>query len=791
MKIPENLIPLIDSRKLVSPSESIFFAIKGPQNDGHKYISFLYNEGVKHFVIENDLTPFSSFPKAHFYKVNSSVECLQEYTADYRENFKIPVIAITGSNGKTIVKEWLSQLLSLKYSVAKSPRSYNSQVGVPLSIFEIKPFHDIGVFEAGISLHGEMPKLERVIKPSIGIFTNIGSAHDQGFESRTQKIDEKLTLFNNCEILIFRNDDKLISDRINFKRLNTLSWSLNDNKADINFKVIKNEINIESKKYQILKQNLVLPPSASRSIENICHCIATLIYLDFSFDEIKESLNKITPVSMRMEVKQGINNCVIIDDTYNNDLYGLKTALELFEQNNQQQLRTVILSDLFQSGLSDDELYQEVNTLLNAFKINKLIAVGEHISNYGFDPNTEKFKSTEEFLNNIPDFKSEVILVKGARKFHFEKIVKSLTEKQHRAYLDINLNALVANLNFYREQLDPSTKIMVMVKAFAYGSGSNEVANLLQYNRIDYLAVAYADEGVELRKNGITIPIMVMNPNKEDFGNLLKYDLEPEIYSLNLLDNWTAFIQNKDGIPNLHLKLDTGMHRLGFELSDVEKLIEKINYHNLNISSIFSHLASADDNTENDFTNKQIDIFEKIASEISTGINQHPLYHILNSSGILAHPEAQFNMVRLGIGLYGYDPTNKKKLQVVASLYAQISQIKTVSQGDTIGYSRSFKANRDMQIGTINIGYADGISRQLSNGKGKVWINGQTAPIVGNVCMDMIMVDLTGIDCEVGDQVEIFGSHIPLTEIADSLNTISYEILTSISERVKRIYFRE
>ena len=788
----KNLIPIIDSRNVINPKKSIFYAIKGPQNDGHNYIEELYSFGVRHFVIDNNTYNYQKFDDATFKLVPSTIKELQLQAKNYRKKFNFPVIGITGSNGKTIVKEWLSQLLSSKYIVAKSPRSFNSQVGVPLSIFEVKKYHNLGVFEAGISKPLEMENLASIIQPSIGILTNIGTAHDEGFINKNQKIEEKTKLFKHCNTIIYRADDNDVNRKLELLKVNKLSWSLNKNIAEVTFSKKENQIIITSKKYNLNAFSIPFEFNDIASLENICHCICCLLLLQYNINEISSLIAKVNPVSMRMEVKKGIKNCLIIDDSYNNDLLGFKTALDIFNQNKQLKRRTVILSDIYQTGINEKELYTQVNSFLEAFKVSKLIGVGEKISQNKevFTPEKQFYKTTEELLNNSLHFENEIILIKGARTFKFEKISHILTEKQHKAYLDINLTALINNLNFYKSKLLPKTKIMVMVKAFAYGSGSEEIANILQYNRVDYLAVAYADEGVKLRKKGIVIPIMVINPDKSDFFNLVKYKLEPEIYSLKLLHEWINF-NSPSKKPVIHIKLDTGMHRLGFDKIEIKETVQLIVKHKLKIASIFSHLATADQNANKKFSQKQITLFKSITTYFEEKTKQKPIKHILNSSGIINHNNAQFDMVRLGIGLYGIDPTLQNKLENVSSFYGQISQIKKVKKGDSIGYGRSIILSEDKKIATINVGYADGISRHFSNGKLTFHLNGKTAKSIGNICMDMFMADITGIECDEGDEVEIFGIHNNINILAKNIGTIPYEILTSISERVKRIYYKE
>ena len=783
----QQLIPLLDSRKVINPTDSLFFAIDGENHDGHKYVDELYAKGVRNFVIEK---PFETqkYPNASFKIVESTVHELQLQATQHKNQFDIPTVGITGSNGKTIVKEWLSEMLEPEEIVVKSPRSYNSQIGVPLSVFGIREFHTFGIFEAGISKKDEMSKLEKIIAPTYGIITNIGSAHDAGFENQSEKIKEKLTLFKHSKFVIYHKKNNLLHDCIQQEPSNTISWSFTEKANYL--------VQLNHKSLQINAYTFEVHFLDNASLENLIHCIVFLLEYGFSEKLIQQKVNKLRPISMRLEVKKAKNNCYLIDDSYNNDVDGLQIALEFLNQNKQRKNKTIILSDVLQSGLSDEQLYTEINQLLLSKDINRVIAIGNTITQFAsfFDvQNIITFKNTVHFLNAVVPFKDEIILVKGARNFEFEKIVKKLEFQQHRTVMEINLNALVNNLNFYRSYLKPETKIMVMVKAFAYGGGSFEIANLLQFQQVNYLAVAYADEGVELRKNGIQTPIMVMNPSDEDFDNILTYQLEPEIYSINLLESWLEFVNQKQKLLKIHIKIDSGMHRLGFE--STEELIKKIRCSNqkVEIASIFSHLATADKDSESAFVFEQIKKFKTLSNQIENQLQIDTLKHILNSSGITNYPEMQMDMVRLGIGLYGVEPTDKHKehIQTVASLKSVISQLKNVSTGDSVGYSRNNILEKNSKIATIAIGYADGVNRKLSKGVGNVFINGKLAPIVGNVCMDMLMADVSDIDCQENDEVEIFGNNIDIKTLANQLKTISYEILTSVSERVKRVYFQE
>lgn len=784
---------LTDSRKATATEGSIFFAIRGGHHDGHKYISDLYEKGVRQFIVEEQNDFLKRHSDVNVVLVPSALDAIQAIAAHQRATIDVPVIGITGSNGKTIVKEWLYQLLSSDYKISKNPGSYNSQLGVPLSVWQLQSHHDLGIFEAGISMPGEMEKLQRVIQPSIGIFTNIGSAHDEGFSSQEQKISEKLRLFTSCKLLIYCKDHKAIDKAVSALTIPTLSWGVSST-AGI-------QVKTEGGKHIFFLKgtsfSLTIPFSDKASIENSIHCICTMIHLDYKPNEIQEKIQALHSVPMRLELKEGINQSQIIDDTYNNDLAGIRISLEFLANQHQKNKKRVILSDVLESGLSDDELARQVAQLISKHPVHSFVGIGKIMSSHRplFPKNAEFFSSTDDFIANFDTNKiqQEVILVKGARTFQFEKIISALQRKVHGTIMEIDLGAVVHNLNFFRAKLKPSTKIMVMVKAFAYGSGSAEIANIVQYHKVDYLGVAYADEGVDLRKNNISLPIMVMNPSEESFGLLLPNKLEPEIYSFKILNSYISFLAGRQG--TIHIKLDTGMHRLGFDENEVPALIGVLLQNpNLKIASIFSHLAGADEHEHDSFSEQQVRSFLRAADSISEKLGYKPIYHVLNSPGILRLPQFQLDMVRLGIGLYGVDPTTEKfdSLKPVATLKTIISQIKKINKGETIGYGRRGKADNDMAIGTIAIGYADGFSRAFSRGAGKVLIHGCEVPVIGNVCMDMTMVDLTGIDNpQEGDEVIIFGKEYPIQKVAESIRTIPYEILTNTSERVKRVFTAE
>lgn len=791
---------LTDSRKLSQPAGSVFFAIQGKYNDGHRYLPQLYAQGLRAFVLEQgepeELKQL--YPEANILLVRKSLEALQRLAAWHRAQFAVPVIGITGSNGKTIVKEWLSQLLSTEELVVKSPRSYNSQLGVPLSVWQLQPNHTLGIFEAGISQPGEMEKLQPIIRPTFGVFTNIGTAHDEGFSSREQKVQEKLKLFQEVELLFYCADYELLHQAVLAQSIYSFTWSRLHPEADlyINATTTAGHRTIVVYTFEGQKQRLALPFTDEASVENALHCLAILLYRRLPLSEIQDRLDRLHPVAMRLEMKEAINGCYLIDDTYNNDLAGLTIALNLQASQPQRGQHTLILSDVLESGLPEQELYRKVAELVQAHQVQRLVGIGPTISKYShLFLKADFYTSTTDFLKAFnPDaFRNEVILVKGARVFGFERIVQAFQQKVHGTVLEVNLDALVHNLNYYRAKLAPDTKLMVMVKAFAYGSGSFEVANLLQFHRVDYLAVAYVDEGVALRENGITLPIMVMNPSPDSFPKLRQYSLEPEIYALEQLQAFVASL-DPDVKYKIHLKLDTGMHRLGFEKEDFEALFALLAQHpQVQVASTFSHLAGADEAIHNDFSQLQISRFRSMATALEERLKYNVIKHILNSAGIVRFPEHQLDMVRLGIGLYGVEATGSEQeaLRPVSTLQTTVSQVKSIKQGDTVGYSRKGIADVDKTTATIAIGYADGYDRRFSNGVGEVLINGQRCPIIGNVCMDMCMVDVTGVPVKPGDAVTVFGPELTLVELAQRIGTIPYELLTNVSTRVKRIFYSE
>ncbi|MGB3947158.1 MAG: bifunctional UDP-N-acetylmuramoyl-tripeptide:D-alanyl-D-alanine ligase/alanine racemase [Bacteroidia bacterium] len=798
---------LIDSRKLINPDTSLFFAIKGERHDGHTYINDLYDKGVRTFVVTNVPETINNYKNAIFLLVTDTMNALHNLAAFHRNQFNIPIIGITGSNGKTIVKEWLYQLIREDKNIVRSPKSYNSQVGVPLSVWQLSEEYNLGIFEAGISKPYEMNYLEAIIKPTIGLITNIGQAHDENFENQQQKVSEKIKLFLHTDVLIYCKDYLLIHNEITTNKTlhshNIFSWS-KKTRADLLIgRITKSTADTEIQgvyKNDFIK--ITIPFTDEASIENAIHCWATMLYMGFEQKTIAERMRLLSPIAMRLELNEGINNCSIINDSYNSDLGSLAIALDFLNQQKQHIKKTLILSDILQSGRNEDSLYKEVAELIHKKGVTRLIGIGESISSQQHQFNIEKsfYKSTDDFLKQFNNsfFRDETILLKGARAFGFEAISKIIQQKAHETVLEINLNAIIHNLNYFRSKIKSNTKIMAMVKAFSYGSGSFEIANILQFHRVDYLAVAYADEGIELRKAGITMPIMVMNPEEQSYEAMIQYNLEPEIYSFRVLGLFEETLKRSEHVKDktiaIHIKLDTGMHRLGFEADDVNELIVRIkNNKHIAIKSVFSHLAASDEAEHDDFTWQQIKQFNEMSDRIKTHFSYPIIKHILNSAGISRFPDAQFDMVRLGIGLYGISAnTNEQaQLQNVSTLKTSISQIKNIPANETVGYSRKGVSSKDMQIATVPIGYADGLSRKLSGGKGKMIVKGKEAPIVGNVCMDMCMIDITDINANEDDEVIVFGESYPIAQIAKDVGTIPYEILTSVSRRVKRVYFQE
>ncbi len=803
---------LLDSRKLLFPSSSIFFALDGIRRKGNLFIPELYHKGVRCFVVDEIFTEadVQDFPNADFLQVPDVLQALQLLTSYHRQQFDLPVIGITGSNGKTMVKEWLYQLLQGDFNIVRSPKSYNSQIGVPLSVWQINETHTLGIFEAGISQPDEMQKLAKIIMPTIGVFTSIGEAHGEGFLNIRQKINEKLKLFVNSSLLIYCADQPDINEAVNTFKNNAragddfelFSWS---KKETATLQIISIETGsaktaIQSK-WKEIPVNFNIPFTDEASVENAITCCCVLLHLRTSVETIAERMMQLRTVEMRLELKQGINNCSIINDSYSADINSLTIALDFLQQQKQHAKRTLILSDILQSGKSSGELYAGVAAILQQKHINRFIGIGPEINRqrnaFQNIAETAFFSSSAEFRQQFHSqhFHNETILLKGARLFEFEQISHLLEQKIHQTVLEINLNAITHNLNTYQQLLNPNVKLMAMVKAFSYGSGSFEIANLLQFHKVDYLAVAYADEGVELRKAGITLPIMVMNAEEITFDLMVQYNLEPELFSFDILTGFEKYLK-QSGITNypVHIKLDTGMRRLGFEQKDIEELCDRLKATAVfKIQSVFSHLAASDSEKHDTFTKMQAEAFLEGCEKIQGITGYTFIRHIANTSAIHRHKDLQLDMVRLGIGLYGIDadPAVQQQLKNVTTLKTTISQIKKIKKGESVGYSRKGMATKNSVIATVRIGYADGYPRLLSNGTGKMLIKAKQVPVIGNVCMDMTMLDITGIDANEGDEVTVFGEGLPVSDLASLAQSIPYEILTGISQRVKRVYYEE
>ena len=792
---------LTDSRSLSFPENTLFFALRTQRNDGHQYIQELYDRQVRYFVVEKLPANVTELEDACFLQVENPLCALQQIAAAHRKQFNIPVIGITGSNGKTIVKEWLYDLLHDDYEIVRSPRSYNSQIGVPLSVWQLDEQSELGIFEAGISQPDEMRKLQQVIQPTIGIFTNIGDAHQENFRTLKEKCAEKMELFREAETVIYCKDNQLIDISAQQAGIKSFTWG-QSSKADVQISNIHKTEDITriEYKYNAINGHYNIPFTDDASIENSQHCLALLLHMGYSHEQIAVRMLQLERIQMRLDVKEGVRNCLIINDSYNSDLASLTIALDFLDQQatTKNLPKAIILSDIFQNGQPEDELYATVGELLHSRHISRIVGIGEQIGKHqavfegiesSFYPTTEAFLVSGTYRS----LRNQAVLLKGSRRFHFENISSHLEMTAHETVLEVNLSALVNNLNYFRSKLAPTTKIMCMVKAFAYGSGAVEVARTLQHHHCDYLAVAVADEGAELRREGIRIPIVVMDPYPNAFNAIFDNNLEPEIYSFKLLDTFITAAE-RQGITNypVHIKIDSGMHRLGFEPTDMPALIERLSKQQaVSVRSVFSHLAGADEARFDDFTHQQIDTFNTCAEQLKAALPNPLLKHILNSAGIERFSESQFDMVRLGIGHYGISALPGMILENVCTLKTVILQIKTVKAGESVGYSRKAMLKSDKQIAVIPIGYADGFDRRLGNGNGEVLVGGKRCKVVGNICMDLAMIDVTNTDCSEGDEVIIFGDELTLTEIADKLGTISYEVLTGIARRVKRVYFQE
>lgn len=791
-----------DSRMIVHPANGIFFALHGNQKDGHQYIEDAYQKGIRNFVVHEKLEHFAN---ANFILVNNPLQALQNWAKYHRKQFNLPVIGITGSNGKTIVKEWLNQLLWKNFSIARSPKSYNSQFGAALSILQITEKNNLGIFEAGISLPNEMEKLEEIIQPTIGVLTKIGEAHLENFENQDELIQEKLKLFTHVEKLVFNIENEKVYQAIleneYLSKIDKFSYGYSDFAT---VKIEHIESSLTNTEISILhnqeKFTYSIPFTDDASIKNSLICLTTLIALNIDYKSIKEEFSLLLPIEMRLEIKEAINHSILINDTFNSDLNSLRIGLNVLNQQPKEK-KSLVLTDILQSNLSYKDLYQEAANLVNAYHFDEIVLIGEKITLFKnlFQSYVRSYNSTEEFLEQFKhqNVDNEAILLKGARPFKLEKISSELETRSNDSVLEINLQNLVENISVYRSMLRPTTKLMCMVKANSYGTGSFEVAKTLQNNGVDFLGVAIADEGKELREAGITIPVIIMNPEQSSYSTVIDYQLEPEIYSLRVLKLFIQKLQEKQisSAYPIHLKLETGMNRLGFHEDDFDELVTILkNNSQVYVRSIFTHLATADMPEEEAYAKYQLNRFDKSYESITKALDITPIKHALNSPGIVAYKEHQYDMVRLGIGMYGYSEYTdfmEKYLKPVVRFKTVISQISELEAGETVSYGRRFTAERKTRIATLPVGYADGIRRSLGNGKASVGINGKLAKIVGSICMDMMMVDVTDINCKEGDEVTIFGNSPSIADVARWLETIPYEVLTSVSQRIKRVYYKE
>ena len=785
---------IIDSRKVIDPEGSIFIALKGPTFDGHDFIGQCIEKGIKSFIVSKNI---EGYPEdINILKVRDTLHALHQISASHRSKFTYPVLGITGSNGKTILKEWINQTLYEDFEIVRSPKSYNSQVGVPLSILLMEESKNLGVFEVGMSKPGEIDNLVEIVRPDIGVFTNIGNAHSENFDSLEAKVREKAKLFKYCKTIIYCNDDKLISTELsNYSLMSHFTWSLT-NSGTVNFLKL-DDSNGTHFKAQLpgSEFDFYVPFTDNASIQNCLHLVTFLIHMNLPNATIASRVKELKKVGMRLETVEGINNSLLINDVYNSDLTSLGVALDMLSHEPNFSKKHLVLSEMKHTGLSDSQMINNVRSMIKNIDLNSIHYVGHSVAESRPTFNgtaTHYYENTQDFIDklNIEDFSNSVVLIKGERKFEFEKITHFLQKKTHDTVLEINLRALKENLNYYRSQVNPGVKIAVMVKAFSYGSGLHEIAASLEKNNINYLAVAYADEGIALRERKINLPIMVMNPENASAEDFDRYDLEPVVYNFGLLDRFLG--QGSPIIP-IHIKFDTGMHRLGFGVSDLQSVLSKCVDHKNQIASVLTHLAASDDYNHDDFTQSQLQKFESIVKECSRSLGNHLLFHALNSAGISRFPNYQFDMVRLGIGLYGYslNEDDLKYLQPVLSLKSVISQIKEVHEGETVGYSRAFHAAENMTIGVIPVGYADGILRSFGNGNGTVFIEGKKCKTVGNICMDMCMIDITNMGFTEGIEVEFFGENKSIKDTADEMGTIAYEVLANISQRVKRRFFSD
>ena len=840
---------LTDSRSLSFPESSIFFALRTTSGDGHRYIADLYRRGVRAFVVETLPEAWQTdFPEANFLLVPSPLKALQRLAERHRDAFSIPVVGLTGSNGKTIVKEWLYQLLSPERVVCRSPRSYNSQIGVPLSVWQLSRRTELALFEAGVSCRGEMAALRAIIQPTLGVFTCLGPAHQENFGSMAEKCMEKLQLFKDCPALVIPIDDPIVADCLQETDFSgeLITWSRRDASARLFVETAPGEqgTTLLTCHWAHNIYNIQLPFINEASIQNAITCIAVCLHLGMDPAVLAERIQGLEHIAMRLEVKQGEHGLTLINDSYNSDLASLDIALDFMARRPELagRRRTLVLSDILQTGLSPQQLYTQVAQMVAHRGVDFLVGVGPEISQWQHLIGTAGvyFKSSDELLRSglLSRLHDEVVLFKGARRFGFERLLESLALQVHETTLEVNLAALAKNVNYYRSFMRPDTKMVCMVKADAYGAGAVEVSRALQDKGVDYLAVAVADEGAALRRAGITAGILIMNPELTAFPTLFRYNLEPEVYNFKMLE---ALIHaaERAGIQNfpIHIKLDTGMCRLGFNTTPsglaatspsmgrpsgqesasltsggfiadhpqglpikgevpegaegVDRLISRLQRQDaLVVRSVFSHFVGSDSPDFDEFSARQFALFDAASRRIQEAFSHRILRHICNSAGIERFPERHLDMVRLGLGLYGVSPLTGGPLNTVSSLKTTILQIREVPAGTSIGYSRRTVVDRPSRIAAIPIGYADGLDRHLGNRRGHCLVGGRPAPYLGNICMDVCMIDVTDIPCREGDAVEIFGEQLPVSTLSDTLDTIPYEILTSVSARVKRVYFR-
>jgi len=804
----------IDSRSIVDAAHALFIALKGTTRDGHDFIDEAYSKGIRYFLISKAISS-ARFPDATFVQVTDTLLALQQLAAYHRSRFQIPVIGITGSNGKTIVKEWLFQLLAKDYYIVRSPKSYNSQIGVPLSVWQMEDMHQLAIFEAGISRKGEMEKLASIIRPTMGIFTNIGDAHQEGFSSIEQKVAEKMLLFTDVQLLIYRKDYPWIRQAVidlqkrrkaAQKPIEIFDWSTREEARLQVIAISRRQTHIQVDiRYQQSIHALQIPFTDEGSFENVLHGVCLMCWMGYDWDTIQERVSRLQPVEMRLSLKHGIHGCIVINDSYNSDLHSLTIALDFLQQQSTGLKKTLILSDVLQSGRSEQDLYQQIADLIRQKGVERFIGIGPQLmkNQHFFETipglRCRFYPGTAAFMKDFSpdDFQQEAVLLKGARIFAFEQISRLLEQRLHETILEINLQAIVHNLKLFQRLLKPGVQMMAVVKAFSYGSGSVEIASLLAYHGVHYLAVAYADEGIALRKGGIRLPILVMNPEPGSFQAMIQWYLEPEIFTLAQFRQFVREVQQagKSEFP-IHLKLDTGMHRLGFEQAQLPGLIDALQQAHpyIRVASIFSHFAASEDPAHDSFTALQAGLFESMSQQLMQALPYRVKRHIGNSAAIHRYPQWQYDMVRLGIGLYGVDgdPEIQHQLQPVATLKTTIAQIKHLMPGESVGYGRAAKVQKPTTIATVRIGYADGYPRRLSHGRAWMLVHGRPAPTIGWICMDMLMLDITAIpNAKEGDEVIVFGEDLPIQQVARWADTIPYEIMTTISQRVKRVYYQE